>query len=110
MLKLDRGLFVLVSALSLAACRGDEAETTASGSSTGASEGNSSTGAVIPTTSNGDSTTGDVGDSTTGAVTPTTSEPTTGCEMGFIDNCGTSTEATRCPTGRSAPRTTSACR
>lgn len=94
MLKLDRGLFVLVSALSLAACRGDEAETTAGSSSTGGAEdSNSSTGGVIPTTSNGDSTTGDVGDSTTGDVTPTTTDNS----AGFITTATTTSDTNNDP-------------
>lgn len=100
MLKLDRGLFVQASALSLAvlslvACRGDEADTSASGSSTGGAEdSNSSTGAVVPTTSEsaGDSTTGDVDDSTTTGVTPTTDE-----SAGFITTATTTNDTNNDP-------------
>lgn len=95
MLKLDRGLLVLLSALSLVACRGgDDPGATESGSSTGgASESNSSTGTDIPTTTEGGTTSGTTtGDESSGDVTPTTTD----VSAGFIT---TMTDGTTGPAG-----------
>jgi hypothetical protein len=87
-LKLDRGLFALLSVLTVA-CRGEDPGTTdpTSSSSSGTSS-DDTTGSTVPTT------TGD--DTSTGAVDPTTGEPemptTSNAANGFITTM-TSTES-----------------
>lgn len=75
--KLDRNLFALISALTVVACRGEDAggtdSDTASTSSSSSSESASST--VTPTTTN-DSTSTSTGDGTTSTTAaPTTTDP-----------------------------------
>lgn len=92
MFKLDRGLFLLVSALSFAACRGDEGDTSASSSSSSAgTDSNSSTGEGTPTTTGAtDSTSGSgSGDgTTTTGDTPTTTNNSAGFITTATDSSG----------------------
>ena len=94
MFKLDRGLFALLSVLTVA-CRGEDPGTTESESS-----GSTSTDGVSTTSEETPTTTSD--DTTTGPVDPTTGEPpmptTTDVSAGFITTM-TGTESDTMPPG-----------
>ncbi|MBA3547541.1 MAG: hypothetical protein H0T76_13740 [Nannocystis sp.] len=90
-LKLDRHLFALISALTVIACRGDDPGTTEGASSTSTTSDSASSTVTTPTTTDATTTTGTTG--TTGTVDQTTMAPTTDpCadSGGFIDCNGTS--------------------
>lgn len=91
-LKLDRNLFALISALTLVACRGDDpggsSDTNPADTDTSTSSDSDSSTITTPTTTVDPSTTTTASDSTTGTVEPTTMAPTTDpCadSGGFID-------------------------
>lgn len=92
MFKLDRGLFLLISALSFAACRGDEGDTSASSSSSSAgTDSNSSTGEGTPTTTgatDGTSGSGSAEGTTTTGDTPTTTNNSAGFITTATDSSG----------------------
>lgn len=92
MFKLDRGLFLLISALSFAACRGDDGDTSASSSSSGAgTDSNSSTGEGTPTTTgatDGTSGSGSGEGTTTTGDTPTTTNNSAGFITTATDSSG----------------------
>ncbi len=92
MFTLDRRLFVLLSALSFAACRGDDPGGSESSSTTAASDSNSSTGGT-PTTTAATSSSGGGESSTTGD--PTTS--TTDNSAGFITTATTTNDTNTGP-------------
>ncbi len=90
-LKLDRSLFALISALTIVACRGDEPGTSSATNpvDTDSTSDSASSTVTTPTTTVDPSTTTTGSDSTTtGAIEPTTMAPTTDpCAEGggFID-------------------------
>ncbi len=91
MFTLDRRLFVLLSALSFAACRGDDPGGSESSSTTADSDSNSSTGGTPTTTAASSSSGGE--SSTTGD--PTTS--TTDNSAGFITTATTTNDTNTGP-------------
>jgi hypothetical protein len=85
MFKLDRGLPVLLTLLTVAACRGeDNASGTESASSTGGTEGVSTTDEPTPTTSGTTGGTSTSGDSDSGSTTESVTPTTTNESVGFI--------------------------